>query len=244
MDISKIKALTFDTGGTILDWHTGFRDSLAALGDKYGVEADWHALANDMRRRSLGRMLNLGKDAPPAYNFDGAHAAALDDVLKENGLDAVTPEERRAVWWDKVHSLKCWPDFPAVLPKLREKYICTSFTILSLRIVIDTARQNDISWDSVISCEAFGKYKVLPEAYQTAAKLLQLEPHEICMVACHNFDLDAAKGQGYNTAFVRRPDEWGPPGPPDPTANPIHDIIVDGFPEMARELGVDVSLGD
>ena len=101
MDISKIKALTFDTGGTILDWHTGFRDSLAALGDRYCIEADWHALANDMRRGSLGRMLNLGKAAPPAYNFDGAHAAALDDVLKENGLDAVTPEERRAVWWTK-----------------------------------------------------------------------------------------------------------------------------------------------
>ncbi len=240
MDISKIKALTFDTGGTILDWHAGFRDSLAALGEKYGVEADWAALANDMRRGSLGRMLNLGKDGPPTYNFDGAHAAALDDVLKENGLDAATPEERRAIWWDKVHSLQCWPDFPAVLPKLKEKYICASFTILSFRIVIDTARQNGISWDSVISCEAFGKYKILPEAYQTAAKLLQLEPHEICMVACHNFDLDAAKGQGYNTAFVRRPDEWGPAGPPDPTANPIHDIIVDGFPELAGELGVKI----
>ena len=90
----------------------------------------------------------------------------------------------------------------------------------------------------MISCEAFGKYKILPEAYQTAAKLLQLEPSEICMVACHNFDLDAAKASGFNTAFVRRPDEWGPAGPPDPTAHP-HDILVDSFPEMARALGVD-----
>ncbi len=32
MDVGKVKALTFDTGGTILDWHSGFRDSLAALG--------------------------------------------------------------------------------------------------------------------------------------------------------------------------------------------------------------------
>ena len=239
MDVSKIKALTFDTGGTILDWHTGFRDSLAALGGKYNIEANWAALANDMRKKSLGRMLNLGKDEPPAYNFDGAHAAALEEVLSANGLDAATPEERRAICWDKVHSLQCWPDFPSVLPKLREKYICASFTLLSFRIVIDTARRNGINWDSVISCEAFGKYKILPEAYQTAAKLLQLDPSEICMVACHNFDLDAAKACGFNTAFVRRPDEWGPAGPPDPTANPIHDIIVDSFPEMARELGVD-----
>ena len=232
MDLSKIKALTFDTGGTILDWHTGFRDSLAVLGVKYNVEEDWASLANDWRRKSLGRMLNLGKDEPPAYNFDGAHAAALDEVLSANGLGDATPEERRAIWWDRVHSL------PSVFPKLREKYICASFTLLSFRIVIDTARQNGISWDSVISCETIGKYKILPEAYQTAAKLLQLDPSEICMVACHNFDLDAAKLCGFNTAFVRRPDEWGPAGPPDPIANPIHDIIVDSFPELARELGV------
>lgn len=240
MDIGKIKALTFDTGGTILDWHSGFRDSLGEVGAKYGVEKDWGRLANDLRRGSLKRMLNLGKDSPPSHNFDGAHQAALDEVLSENGLDAVTAEERRAIWWDKVHSLYCWPDFPAILPKLREKYICASFTILSFRIIIDTARQNGLSWDAVISCEAFGKYKILPEAYWTAAKFLQLAPDEICMVACHNFDLDAAKAVGFNTAFVRRPDEWGTEGPPDPTPNPIHDIIVDSFPEMARELGVAV----
>ncbi len=240
MDHSNIKALTFDTGGTVLDWHTGFRKSLAALGGKYGVEADWGRLANDLRRASLGRMLNLGMDRPPAYNFDGAHEAGLNEVLCDNGLDMATSEERRAIWWDRVHNLQCWPDFPAVLPKLREKYICASFTILSFRIVMDTARWNGLHWDSVISCEAFGKYKVLPEAYQTAAKLLQLDPSEIVMVACHNFDLDAAKGQGFNTAFVRRPDEWGAEGPPDPNANPIHDVIVDNFPELARELGVDI----
>ena len=27
MSIKDIKALTFDTGGTILDWHTGFKNA-------------------------------------------------------------------------------------------------------------------------------------------------------------------------------------------------------------------------
>ena len=97
---------------------------------------------------------------------------------------------------------------------------------------------NGISWDAVISCEAIGKYKILPESYLTAAKFLQLEPGECCMVACHNFDLDAAKACGFKTAFIRRPDEWGAAGPPDPTPNPAHDIIVDTFPELAERLGV------
>ncbi|MGI9385107.1 MAG: haloacid dehalogenase type II, partial [Methyloligellaceae bacterium] len=185
-----------------------------------------------------GRMLNLGEHEPPAYNFDDSHRTTLDEIIAENGLDAFTEEDRRAIWWDRAHSFQCWPDFPAVLPKLRESYICASFTILSFRIIIDTAKHNGLSWDAVISCEAIGKYKVLPEAYQTAARFLQLEPGQCCMVACHNFDLDAAKAVGFKTAFVRRPDEWGPAGPPDPEPNPQHDVVVDSFPELAAALGV------
>ena len=240
MSLDDVKALTFDTGGTILDWHIGFSTALAEAGAKYGLEKDWAALTNELRRRSLKRMLNLGESAPPTYNFDDSHRTTLDEIIAENGLDAFTEEDRRSIWWDRAHNFQCWPDFSATLPKLREKFICASFTILSFRIIIDTARRNGLSWDAVISCEAIGKYKVLPEAYLTAAKYLQLEPGECCMVACHNFDLDAAKAVGFKTAFMRRPDEWGAAGPPDPEPNPEHDIIVDSFPEMARALGVAV----
>jgi hypothetical protein len=80
-----------------------------------------------------------------------------------------------------------------------------------------------------------------PEAALTCrysdAALLAVEPREILMVACHNFDLDAAHCVGYRTAFVRRPDEWGPAGPPDPAPNPATDIVVGGFAELADHFG-------
>jgi 2-haloacid dehalogenase len=57
------------------------------------------------------------------------------------------------------------------------------------------------------------------------------------MVACHNFDLDAACGEGCRTAFVRRPAEWGPAGPPDPVPNRAVDLVVAGFAELAEGLG-------
>jgi 2-haloacid dehalogenase len=240
MSLEDVKALTFDTGGTILDWHTGFRTGLQQLGGRYGVEGDWTALANDIRRGSLMRMRNLGEHEPPAYNFDGAHRAAVDEVLDANGLGAVSDTERHDLAYRTPHNFQCWPDFSATLPRLREKYICASFTILSFRIIIDTARLNGLSWDAVISCEAIGKYKLLPEAYQTAARYLQLDVGECCMVACHNSDLDAARGVGFKTAFVRRPDEWGSAGPQDPQPNPTHDLVVDTFPELAERLGVTV----
>jgi len=239
MAANGITALTFDTGGTILDWHTGFREALEEAGSRHGEARDWAALANDIRRRSLKRMLNLGEDEPPAYNFDGAHRASLDEVLAENGLEALSEDERHEIAYTRPHGFQCWPDFPPVLPELRQAYICASFTILSFRIIIDTARRNGLSWDAVISCEAIGKYKLLPESYQTAARFLQLEPEQCCMVACHNFDLDAARAVGFKTAFVRRPDEWGEEGPPDPEPNPDCDFIVDSFPELAAALGVE-----
>ena len=143
---------------------------------------------------SLGAMLNLGEHEPPAYNFDGAHRAKLDDILAEEGLDMFTEDDRHAIAYTAVHQFKAWEDFPAVLPELQKQRIVVSFTILSYRIAIDTAKRNGFTWDAVLSCEGFGFYKLLPQAYLKAAELLQLQPEECCMVACHPFDLDAAMG--------------------------------------------------
>ena len=103
-------------------------------------------------------------------------------------------------------------------------------------MVIDVSRRNGVTWDAVIPCEMLRVYKTQPQAYQLAAEFLGVPPGEILMVACHNFDLDGARREGYRTAFVRRPAEWGPAGPPDPTPNPACDLVVDGFGELASAL--------
>ena len=38
-DLTGIKALAFDTGGTILDWHRGIASALAAAGQRRGIVA-------------------------------------------------------------------------------------------------------------------------------------------------------------------------------------------------------------
>jgi 2-haloacid dehalogenase len=35
---------------------------------------------------------------------------------------------------------------------------------------------------------------------------------------------------------VRRPDEWGPEGPPDPQPNMAYDFVVDGFDALAAQV--------
>ena len=228
-----VKALTFDTGGTILDWHRGISGAFASAGAARGLKADWSAVTNEYRRRSLKGIVNAEH---PCFNFDDVHRAKLDEVITEFELDALTSADRDAIWrtW---HALDAWPDFAAGAARLRKRYVVASFTLLTTSLVIDVSKKNGIDWDAIISCEMIGIYKTRPESYATAAKWLQLDPAEILMVACHNFDLDAARACGFQTAFVRRPEEWGPGSPPDPNPNPACTLVVHGFAELADRLG-------
>ena len=230
--LAGIKALTFDTGGTILDWHGGISRAFAAAGERRGLTADWHEVTNEYRRRSLKAVVG---QLHPDFNFDDVHRRVLGEVIDHFALTALDAQDRDAIWrsW---HALEAWPGFPAALARLRRRYVVASFTLLTTALVIDVSRKNGFDWDAIISCEMIGHYKPRPEAYLTAAKWLQLKPPEILMVACHNFDLNAARGCGYKSAFVRRPAEWGPSGPPDSAPNPEHDIVVDDFAELADAL--------
>lgn len=233
----RIKAATFDTGGTILDWHTGIRDAFAEIGKAHGVQRDWGLLTNLYRRLSMKGIVGQSQ---PAFNMDDVHRRALDDICQANDLAVFTSEDRAHIssaW----HRLSAWPDFTAPLESIRERLPAISFTMLPLSLVVDVSRHNGFTWDAVISCEEIGHYKPDPRAYHQVAKWLAMEPGEILMVACHNFDLNAARACGFKTAFVRRPDEWGCEAPPDPTPHPDCDFVFDGFEQLAqavRDMGL------
>ena len=172
----------------------------------------------------------------PDFNIDDVHRRVLDELATEFGWSALTVEDRAEIvraW----HALDAWPDFPAAQARLRRRHIVASFTILTTSLIVDVSRKNGIGWDCVVSCEMIGSYKPNAEAYAICAKWLGYRPDEILMVACHNFDLLAARKVGYRSAFVRRPDEWGAASPPDPTPDPSHDIVVDDFSQLADRLG-------
>jgi len=227
-----IKALAFDTGGTVLDWHAGLVSAFERVGARHGIAADWHALANEWRRRTLKGIVGQIR---PDFHMDDLHRRVLDETLAHFRLNAFAPDDREELWrtW---HELDAWPDFPAALADLRAAFPVVSFTMLPVSLVIDVSRRNGIIWDAIISCEMIGVYKPHPEAYGTAARWMNFPPEQILMVACHNFDLNGARQAGMRTAFVRRPDEWGFEGPPDPLPNEACDFIVNGFDELRQAV--------
>ncbi len=228
----KIKAIAFDTGGTVLDWHSGIKDAFATIGTIHGVQRDWATITNQYRRLAMKGIVG---QVQPSFNMDDVHFGVLDEVFKSNGLIMFSEEDRKKIagTW---HKLSAWGDFAGPLREIRDCCPVVSFTMLPLSLVVDVSRLNGINWDAVISCEAIGFYKPDPRAYQQASKWLAVEPSDILMVACHNFDLNAARACGYKTAFVRRPLEWGAEGPPDPTPHSDCDFVFDSFEELSKSI--------
>jgi 2-haloacid dehalogenase len=227
-----VRAIAFDTGGTVLDWHGSIVDELASFASWQSVAFDRHEWVNEWRRRTMQGIVGQLR---PAFDMDDVHLRALDESIVHFKLPSPDAAQRTHLWraW---HRLRAWPDFAPALARLREELPVVSFTMLPTALVIDVSRRNGLVWDAIVSCQMIGTYKPHAEAYLTAARWLGLETSDILMVACHNFDLNAAMDAGMRTAFVRRPAEWGPSGPPDPNPNRAYDHVVDGFDELQRQV--------
>jgi 2-haloacid dehalogenase len=234
----RIGAVVFDTGGTVFDWHSGVAAALARIGGEADYDTDWPSLTKDWRRLST-RMVNEGLPADggrASINMDDVLRLTLDDILSRRGLDGM-PEEARRALVQAWHDLDAWDDVKTGLPRLRQRFVISPFTILNTRLVIDASRRAKLSWDCVISCEMTGIYKTLPGAYETAARWLALPHDRILLVTTHNNDLRAGHSYGFPTAYVHRPNEWGDIPSLDPDPDPLADLICDDFDDLAEQLG-------
>ena len=234
--LMNIKALAFDVGGTVVDWRSGVSSQLADFGSAKGIEADWVALTEAWRWQSLERVLNKPKKEVPKGNIDGAHREILEIILKEAGIEnfSAADKDEMTLFW---HRLDAWPEAANAHARLKKKYVMATLTILSVSLIIDVSRRAPFQWDAVISCEFLDHYKMHPSAYLDGVRLLQLEPHEVMMVAAHNSDLRGALKQGLRTAFIRRPLEWGKGTTPNQDLDPEIDIIAEDLEELADQLG-------
>ncbi len=236
MEKMDIKALAFDVGGTVVDWHTGISRQLAAFGREKGIEADWVALTKAWRMQGLQAAINKSRKEVPEGNIDGAHRETLDQVLSDAGVEGFSAADRdeMTLFW---HRLDAWPEAARAHARLRKTYIMATLTILSVSLIIDISRRAPFHWDAVISCEFLDEYKMHPSVYQNGVRLLQLDPREVMMVAAHNFDLRAAHEQGLRTAFIRRPVEWGKGTTPEQDLDATIDIVADDLENLADQLG-------
>jgi 2-haloacid dehalogenase len=122
------------------------------------------------------------------------------------------------------------------LRRLRQGYIIASLSNGNVALLVNMAKRAGLPWDCVLSSELARHYKPDPAVYQTAADLLGLQPSEVMMVAAHNGDLLAARGLGFQTAFVLRALEYGPGQTTNLKADPAIDVVATDLGDLADKL--------
>ena len=184
-------------------------------------------MANLFRKKSLEIITSQGDKE--LVNFDIAHRMALEQILNEKKIK-LDQEDIKFLSYEVPTNLKVWKDFLIPFEELRKNFLCVSFTLLSNRLVFLNSKANKINWDLILSCETLEVYKPNINAYLKTAKMLQLNPEECVMVACHSFDLNAAKKAGFNTIFVKRINEWGTDTKISIDGN--YDMVIEDFDEL------------
>lgn len=199
------KAITFDVGGTVFDWHGTVAPAVAEA--LPGVDA--RAFTNDWRRTMFVLLAEVRAGRLPWCNSDVLHRLALDYVMPrfpEAFLSERDKDELASVW----HVLKAWPDAGDAIEALRSRYTVTVLTVLSWRSVVASSKAAGIAWDGILSCEFLPAYKPERAAYLAAPRLIGCAPHETIMAACHSDqDLEPAMRAGLAAAYVDRPLEYG-----------------------------------
>src|SRR5690606_18145132 len=107
----------------------------------------------------------------------------------------------------------------------------------NLSLLVDLARHGGLEWDCILSADLIGHFKPDPECYRSAARLLDVAPGELMLVASHKSDLQAAMTSGLRAAFVLRPEEFAPGANVDLTPDPAFDIVATDFGDLATQLG-------
>lgn len=231
-----VKALVFDTFGTVVDWRSGIaRDTRTLLARHKRDDIDARAFADAWRRRYQPAMEAVRSGARPFTRLDVLHRENLEALLAEHGI---TADEAERDWLNRAwHRLDPWPDAIPGLLRLRARHFLAPLSNGNILLLANMAKRAGIPWDAILGAEAAQAYKPQREAYTRTAEILGLEPGQVALVAAHNGDLAAARKAGLKTAFVLRAHEHGRDQATDLRAEQDWDAIAGSFEELADQLG-------
>lgn len=232
------RALLFDVQGTATDFYSTVRGEAQRISNGRHSDVDWGRFVNRWRAAYFAA-LESATPTPDRETWTTVHSVyrdALEALLEEDGIadfSAAEREELTSAW----QRLVPWRDVVCGLTRLKTKFTLATLSNADVCAVVSISKRAGLPWDAVFTAEMAGVFKPDPAIYHMAAQYLGLKPAEIMMVASHKYDIRAASGLGFKTAFVARPLEFGPEGVADTTYEDEFDVNAADFLDLAKHLG-------
>jgi 2-haloacid dehalogenase len=229
---ASVEVLAFDIFGTVVDWHGSIVRELARL----HPQVDGDAFATAWRAGYRPAMARVMSGELGWTLIDDLHRMILDEILPRFGLanlDEGARRELNRVW----HRLDPWPDAVAGLQRLKGKYTLCTLSNGNIGLLTRMAKRAGLPWDCILSAEVFRAYKPDPATYLGVAKVFDLPPERVMLVAAHHDDLEGARACGLRTAYIERPLEFGAARPKDVSPQPGNDLHARDLLVLADILG-------
>jgi hypothetical protein len=118
----EVKALVFDTFGTVVDWRNGVAREAERLLKPMGYDVDWLAFAEAWRKEYGPGMEEVRSGRRPFAKLDILHRENLDRLLPRFKLDKIdepTRAELNLAW----HKLDAWPDVGPAFARLHKRFL-------------------------------------------------------------------------------------------------------------------------
>ena len=227
------RVLAFDVFGTVVDWHGSIRQEVQSM--ELDVDASAFALAwRAGYQPAMGRVMSgeLGWTL-----IDDLHRMILEQVLKQFGVRHLNEAEKlhlNKAW----HRLDPWPDVVQGLIRLKTHYVICTLSNGNIGLLTHMAKHGALPWDCILSAEVFKAYKPDPATYLGVARVFDVAPTDVMLVAAHQDDLAAARACGLQTAYIERPAEFGAQRLKDVSAEPANTLHARDFLDLADQLAV------
>ena len=225
------QVLAFDVFGTVVDWHGSVAREVQALYP--GVDGNAFALAWRAGYQPAMRRVMSGELGWTL--IDDLHRLILDQLLPRFGLDRLSEAERQhlnRIW----HRLDPWPDVVPGLQRLKTRYTLCTLSNGNIGLLTNMAKRAGLPWDCILSAEVFRAYKPDPATYLGVARVFDLAPSEVMLVAAHQDDLAAARACGLQTAYIERPAEFGQAQVKDVSPDPANTLHTRDFLDLENQL--------
>jgi len=197
VDIKKIKALTFDCYGTLIDWESGILQALRPMLQGHGIRQ------SDAQLLDLYAQLESQAEEGEFKNYKTILRMVVQGIGEESGFRPAA-EELDCL----AKSIPGWQPFPDTVKALKELKKHFKLAILSNiddDLIAHSLQHLKVEFDWVITAQQVKSYKPSPNNFQQMIRRVGMPKEKILHVAQSIYhDIVPAKKAGLAAIWINR----------------------------------------
>lgn len=224
MTLDAIEILTFDCYGTLIDWESGIRESLAELRARHGAATPLDALLVEWEA------IQFRQIAEPYRPYRNILRTSLTETFAKHGVNLSGAESN--LLGERIGRWQPFADSSESLARLKSRYRLAILSNIDDDILAQSVAQLGIEFDELVTAQQVGSYKPRPAHFREALRRFS-RPASAFLHCAFGFKYDQtpALAEGMATVWVKRPG-WIRDDEAEPT------FETNSLAGVARLLGV------